>query len=45
MLLLLTQMGFFPEIHAFTQLNKICISGANRAYLNLENYDLEEVFL
>jgi hypothetical protein len=44
MLLRLTQMGLFQETHVFIQLTWIDLSGANWAYLHLENYDLPEVF-
>jgi hypothetical protein len=45
MLLLLTQMGFFREIHVFLQLSRIVLSGAKRGYLHLEIDDLQEVLL
>jgi hypothetical protein len=36
MLLLLTQMGFFGEIHVFLHLSRIGLFGTSRAYLHLE---------
>jgi hypothetical protein len=45
MLLILTQMVFFREVHVFLQLSWIVLYGANMAYLHLENCDLLEVFL
>jgi hypothetical protein len=35
----------FLEIHVFVQLSWIGLFGANRDYLHIENYDLQEVFL
>jgi hypothetical protein len=45
MLLLLTQMVFSQEIHVFLQISWIGILGTKRAYLYLENHDLQIVFL
>jgi hypothetical protein len=45
MLMLLTQMVFFLEIHIFLELRWICIFGAKRGYLLHENYDLQDVFI
>jgi hypothetical protein len=44
-LLLLTQMVFFREIHVFLQLRWIGLFGATWDLLHLENYDLHEVFI
>jgi hypothetical protein len=45
MLLILTQMGFFGEIHVFVQLNWIGLFGTKWAFLHPENSDLQKVFL
>jgi hypothetical protein len=45
MLLLLTQMVFFLEIHVFLQLGGRATSGTKRTYLHLENSDNPEVLL
>jgi hypothetical protein len=45
MLLLLTHMVYFRETHVLLQLTGRGTSGANRTYLHLENYDLQEVFI
>jgi hypothetical protein len=45
MLLLLTQMVFFQEIHVSLLLSKIGLYGTNKAYLYLEKPALQEVFL
>jgi hypothetical protein len=45
MVKLLTQMVFFGENHAFLQFRQIGLIEANRAYLDLENCGLQEVFL
>jgi hypothetical protein len=44
-LLLLTQMVFFREIHVFIQLSWIGLFGTTWDLLHLENYDLHEVFI
>jgi hypothetical protein len=38
-------MIFLEDINVFLQLTIIGLFGANRAYLHLENCDLQEVFL
>jgi hypothetical protein len=38
-------MVFVQEIHVFLELSTIGIFGAKRGYLQLENYDLQDVFL
>jgi hypothetical protein len=43
MLLLLTQMILFLEIHALLQLSWSSLFGANRAFVHLGNYALQEV--
>jgi hypothetical protein len=40
-----TQMFFYQEIHVFLQLRCIGLFGKKWAFLPLENYDLQEVFL
>jgi hypothetical protein len=45
MLLHLTHMSFFIEMHVYLQLGSIGQFGPNTTYLYLENYDLKEVFL
>jgi hypothetical protein len=44
MLLLLTQIGFFWELHVFLQLRWIGLFGTNRDYFHLEKPTLQEVF-
>jgi hypothetical protein len=43
MILLLTQIVFFREIHVFLQLNSIGLVETNRAYLHVEKAKLQEV--
>jgi hypothetical protein len=38
-------MVFFGEINVFLQLSLIVLFGENRAYILLENCDLQEVFI
>ena len=45
MILLLTQIVFFREIHVFLQLNDIGLLETNRAYLHLEKAKLQEVYV
>jgi hypothetical protein len=45
MLLLLTQMVFFLEMHVFLEVSWIGIFGAQRVYLHHENYDWQDVFI
>jgi hypothetical protein len=45
MILLLTQIAFFREIHVFPQLNSIGWLETNKAYLHLEKAKLQEVYL
>ena len=44
MLLILTEMLPFGEIHVFGQLRQGGLLGPNRAYLHLETSNLQEVF-
>jgi hypothetical protein len=43
--LLLTQKGFFGDVHVFLQLSRIGLFGTKRANLHLEKPTLWEVFL
>jgi hypothetical protein len=45
LILLLTHMVFFWDIREFLQLSRICLLRTNWAFLHLENYDWQEVFL
>jgi hypothetical protein len=38
-------MVFLGEIHVFFEFCTISLFGENRAYIHLENYDFQEVFL
>jgi hypothetical protein len=45
MILLLSQIVFFREIHVFLQLNSIGLLETNRAYLHREKAKLQEVYV
>jgi hypothetical protein len=45
MLLLLTQMVVFGEMHVFLQVRRIGLFGTKRAYHHLEKHMLQEAFL
>jgi hypothetical protein len=44
-ILLLTQIVVFQEIHVFLQLNSIGLLETNRAYLHLEKAKLQDVYV